>query len=107
MKGMRRQPGTLSALQPLLSRPIQRFSASPDRLTEDVLILPVVVPELKFGDVERQILGADLVEGADNAAFENRPEALDRVGVDRADNVLVRRVPDHGMRVFLVQPAIA
>src|ERR1700682_3697120 len=52
------------------------FSASADRLAEDVLILAIIVTELKFGDVERQIFGADLVESADNAALEDRPEAF-------------------------------
>jgi hypothetical protein len=40
-----------------------------DRVAEDVFIAAVVVAELKPGDVERQIFGADLVEGADNATF--------------------------------------
>jgi hypothetical protein len=48
---------------------------SPNRLTEDVLVAPVVVPKLKFGNVERQIFGADFVESADNATLEDRPEA--------------------------------
>ena len=73
-------------------------SASPDSLAEDVLILPVVVPELKFGDVERKIFGADLVECADNATLKDRPEAFNRVRMDRTDNVLVRRVADDGVR---------
>ena len=48
----------------------------------------VVVTELKLGDVQRQIFFADLVKRADNAAFENRPEAFNRVGVNCANNVL-------------------
>ena len=44
-------------------------SASSDRFAEDVLIHAVVIPELKFGDVERKILFADLVERADHAAL--------------------------------------
>src|SRR5262249_54403878 len=41
------------------------ISASPDRLSEDVVVLAVVVPELELRHVQRQILAADLVERAD------------------------------------------
>jgi hypothetical protein len=63
-------------------------SAPFHRLAEDVIILPVVIPELEFRDVQGKVFTAHLVIGADNAALQNRPEALNRVGVDRADNVL-------------------
>jgi hypothetical protein len=80
---------------------------SSDRLAEDVLIIAVVVAELEFGDVQRQILGADLVECADYAAFEDRPEALDRVRVDRADDVLTLAVVNDTVWELLIKPAIA
>jgi hypothetical protein len=35
-----------------------------------------------------QILLANLVVGSDNAALENRPEALNRIGVNCANDVL-------------------
>ena len=35
--------------------------ASPDRLAENIRVLSVVVAELEFGDVEREIFAADLV----------------------------------------------
>jgi hypothetical protein len=57
--------------------------------------------------IEREVLGADLVECADDAALEDRPEALDRVGVDRADDILAARVRDDVMRIILIRPAIA
>jgi hypothetical protein len=56
-------------------------SASPDCLTKDVLVAPVVIPELKLRDVERHVFRADLVKRADNAAFEDRPEAFNRVRI--------------------------
>lgn len=80
---------------------------SSNRLTKDVLVLPVVVPELELGDVERQIFGADLVERADDAAFKDAPEALDRVRMDRADYILALGVVDDLVRVLAVQTAIA
>lgn len=48
---------------------------------ENVRVVPVVVPELRFRDVQRQVLGRDLVIAADDAALEQRPEAFNRVRV--------------------------
>ena len=47
-------------------------SASFNRRSEDVRVLAIIVAELELGDVERHVLGADLVECADNAALEDR-----------------------------------
>src|SRR5438105_4342537 len=66
-----------------------------------------VVAELEFAGVERQIGFADLVEIADDAAFDQRPEAFDVLRVHRADDVLLMGMGDHLMRVFAVQPVIA
>ena len=55
--------------------------ATPNRFAENVRVQPVVVPELKFRDVQRHIFGADLVKAANDTAFEDAPEALDCVGV--------------------------
>ena len=48
--------------------------ASADRLSEDVVVQAVVIPEGELRDVQRRILGADLVERADHAALQDRPE---------------------------------
>jgi hypothetical protein len=45
-------------------------------LSEHVRVAPVIVAELKFHDVQRQVLFADLVEAANDTALEDRPEAL-------------------------------
>jgi hypothetical protein len=58
------------------------LSASLNRRAENVRIVPMVVAELKFCDVQRHVFGADLVERADDTALENRPEAFNRVGMD-------------------------
>jgi len=81
--------------------------AAPDRLAEDVLIVAVVVAKLEFRDVERHIFGADFVECAHNAAFENRPEAFNGVGVDRADNVLALGVVNDTVRELFAERAVA
>jgi len=78
-------------------------SAACYRGSENIGVVAVVVAELKFGDVQRHIFGANLVEGANNAALQDRPETLNRVRVNRADNVLMRVVIDLLVREFLFQ----
>jgi hypothetical protein len=65
----------------------------------------MVVTELKFRNVQRHIFGADLVERADNAALEDRPEAFNRIGVHRADDVLLCAMV-HGAVCILFQVRI-
>jgi hypothetical protein len=45
--------------------------------TEDIGVIPVIVAEFEFRNVQRQILAADLVESAHDTAFNQRPEAID------------------------------
>lgn len=71
--------------------------------TKNVRVLPIVVSELKLSNVKRHVLGTDLVECTDYAALQNRPEAFNRVRVDRTDDVLMRVVIDRLMREFLFQ----
>jgi hypothetical protein len=47
-----------------------------DRRSEDICVLPVIIPKLKFGDVQMQIFLANLVIGSDNATLQDGPEAL-------------------------------
>ena len=47
-------------------------SAACYRRSKDIDVLAVVMPELEFSNVERQIFAADLVIGADNAALGQR-----------------------------------
>lgn len=82
------------------------ISASFDRFSEDIRVLAVVIAELEFRDVEREIFGADFVERADDTALDEGPEALNRVRVNRSDNVLPHRMLDDGVRVFLVQTVV-
>src|SRR5262249_7462140 len=75
-------------------------SASCYRSTEDVCVVAIVVAELKLRNVQRQILGADLVERADDPALEDRPDAFNRLRMNRADNVFAGAVHHAFMRVF-------
>src|SRR5271156_4690652 len=67
---------------------------------ENIGVELIVVAELKFRDVERRIFGAHLVEGADNTAFEDRPEALNCVRVHSTDYVLLAVMIDRSMFVL-------
>ena len=80
---------------------------------ENVGIAPIVVAERKFRDIEWQIFLADFVECAHNAAFDERPEAFNRVGMDCANtafsNVLSSTVIDGFVRqaMFPAQAMVA
>src|SRR6185369_16468178 len=73
---------------------------------ENVAIKAVVVFELAFRDVQRQIFAADFVIAADDAALELRPEALNRVRVHRADHVAMRGMIDGLVVVAIAEPVI-
>jgi hypothetical protein len=55
---------------------------------KNVRVVSVVVPELEFRDVQRQIFAADFVEAPHDAALQQRPEAVNRGGMDDAINIL-------------------
>ena len=86
---------------------LSAYLASVYHRTKDVRIGAVIIAERKLRDVEREIFGADFVERADHAAFEDRPKAFNRVRVDRADNVLMPAVIDCAVRVLAQVIAIA
>lgn len=74
------------------------LSASCYRLAEDVGFLPVVETELELREVQREILLADVVEPADDAMFEQRPEPFDAVRMNHATYIFARAVADDLMR---------
>ena len=54
--------------------------ASLNRCSENIFIKPIIIAELKFRDVQREIFLADFVERADHTALNQRPEAFDCIG---------------------------
>ena len=60
--------------------------ASANRRSEIIRVLKGYCSETETRQQERKILFADLVEGADRATLDGRPEAFSRIGVDRADS---------------------
>jgi hypothetical protein len=83
------------------------FLTSTNRRTEDVVVLPIIVPELKRHNIQRKVLGRDLMKVADDATLDQRPEAFDRLSVDCADDVLAFAMIDALVRELAVQPEVA
>jgi len=81
--------------------------ASPDRFAKNVRVAAVVVAELEFRDIEREILAADFVERADHATLNQRPETLNGVGMDSANYVVALGVIDNGMGKILIETVVA
>src|SRR6202035_989872 len=73
---------------------------------EHVFILPVVVPERKLVQVQRQVALRNMVKVAHDAALDQRPEAVDGASVDLAADVLARRVVHEVMGPLLADPPI-
>jgi hypothetical protein len=64
-----------------------RASAARYRGSKNIGVMTIVVTKFELGHVQRQVFLADLVEGAYNAALHERPKALNRICVNRADHV--------------------
>jgi hypothetical protein len=71
------------------------------------VIEAIIIPKLELRNVKWHVLGANLVERTDNTPFENAPEALNRLSMNRADNVLVLGMVNGGMRIGLIEPLVA
>lgn len=67
-------------------------SASSYRVSKDVCVLPVVIAELKFRKIERQVLFADVVIGSDDPALEQAPKIVNICRVDISPDVLMTAV---------------
>ena len=63
--------------------------ASADRGSEDVSVLAIVIPELEFRNIERHVLATYFMKRPHDAALEDRPEAVNRIRVNRTDNILL------------------
>src|ERR1700733_2478217 len=73
-------------------------SASSKDCPENIRVVSVVMAKLKFGEIHRQILFADVVICADYAALQEAPERFDVVRVDLAANVFASLVIDGFVR---------
>jgi hypothetical protein len=59
-------------------------SAACYRSLEDIPVMPIIVAELEFRDIERQILFTDFMERADDATLEDAAKTFNRVRMDGA-----------------------
>src|ERR1700687_4927733 len=84
-----------------------KTSCALNRRSENVVVKAIIIPELELCNVKMQVLFADVVEGADDTALEDAPEALNRLSVDRADNVLMLGMVNGAVVEFLAQVIIA
>ena len=57
---------------------------SPDRLAEDVCVLPIDAAAMELGDIERQIFAAGHVHATDHTVFRPPPEACGHAGMNGA-----------------------
>jgi hypothetical protein len=57
-------------------------------------VIAVVVSKLEFGNVQMEVLLAHLMERPDDAALNNGPKALNRLGMNNAMNVFMRPMID-------------
>src|SRR5437899_241174 len=74
---------------------------------EHVWMLPVVMPEGKFVEIEWQIVLRHFMECPHDAAFDERPEAIKVIGMDVAVDVFAHGVAHDLVRETCVQHAIA
>jgi len=81
--------------------------ASLDRRSKNVRVLPVVITELEFGNIERHIFPAHFMERADDAALEDRPEAFDGLSMDCSYDVLASRMVNGRVWVIPVERIVA
>ncbi|MGA8791303.1 MAG: hypothetical protein WB498_00100 [Candidatus Binatus sp.] len=75
----------------------QVASASSYRVTENVGISAIVMPELKLVQVERQVFLRHIVVGAYYPTFQETPKVFDILGMYLAANVFACRMADYSM----------
>jgi hypothetical protein len=89
------------------AEPSAATSAARYDFSESVFVLPVVVTPLKFVDVKRHVSAADVVEIANDAALEHRPETFNRVRVNDTTHVFALGVTNDGVRELEFEIAVA
>jgi hypothetical protein len=67
------------------------------RGTEYVRVIAVVIAPFEFRYIQWQVFAADFVEVPHNAALQQRPKAIDGLGMNRTVDVLARAMADNAM----------
>jgi len=73
-------------------------AARRNQVSESIRVVAVIMPIAELIEIERQIVLADLVIGADHAALQEAPEAFDIIGMDVSANIFVLTVMHAVMR---------
>lgn len=76
-------------------------------IIEDVRILAVIVAIAELREIQRQIVFAHLVEGADHATLQQAPEAIQVCGMDIPAHIFTFTVIDGLVRELAMQSGIA
>jgi hypothetical protein len=74
---------------------------------EYIGVITVVIAELEFGNVQMQVFPANLVISSHDSALPDRPEAFNRVRVNRANNVLANGMINRLVWEAMLQSHIA
>ena len=74
---------------------------------ENLRVVAIVVAELEFRDVQRQIFAADLVVGTHDAALNQRPEAVNGLSVHHAVNIAAYGVPHENVFELVFQVPVS
>ena len=82
------------------------ISCALNRCSENIVVKAIIISELELRNVKWHVFGADLVERADDTTLENAPETLNRLSVDRANNILMLGVVNGRMGIGLVEPLV-
>ena len=82
-------------------------SASTYGRSEDVRVVPIVIAKFEFRNIERQIFAANLVISSNDASFDERPKAFNRIRVNCVKNVLANGVIYRLMRKAVFQPLVS
>ena len=89
-----------------LPKELSSRSASPNSSLENIGVHAIVVPKFKLIDVEQKLLARDFMEGSNNAALHDTPEAFNSVGVNCTEHILAQTVPHEAMREVFIKVAI-
>lgn len=73
---------------------MKNYLESLNSCSKYICVLPIVVSELKFSNVKTQIFLADFMECSDNATLQDRPKTFNRIGMNRANDMLADSVID-------------
>jgi hypothetical protein len=73
---------------------------------KDVGVIPIVIAKFELRNIERQIFATDLVISPDDAALDERPEALNCIRMDCTNDVFANAMVNGLMPEAIVQPVV-